>query len=396
MPVPLRLSLTLLAVLIALACPAKTRAQIYADVTVAGAVSGTFTITLEHVKTPGTVANFIGLATGRRGWLDRLTGAIRYDGYYNGVTFHRVIAGFMNQTGSRAGDGTDGPGYAFKDEFDATLTHSSAYVVSMANSGKHTNGSQIFITAAPQPSLNGKHAVFGRVTAGMAVCDAINVTPTVPPDRPAVPITITGITVYGPSYAAFDLAQPLLPVLKDAAPFLKKTGASFALAYDHRTFSEYFGFHSGDLAAWTKFINGYSSGAPATGDLNVTALATGAQRFFRLGRCDYSTCANLFVPASLAGKTLTFPAMFGFVAAINAAGTGGTYTYTGFGGGSGPLIEASYVPQPYWGNLFLEWGAGYLMAFDRLEYTSATGGTFAARTNIIGYENVSGTFTSTP
>ena len=140
--------------LLALSMPFTAVAQIYADVQVAqvGAavnVNGTFTITLEHQKAPAAVANFIGLATGQRGWLDLNTGAIRYDGFYNGITFHRVVANFVSQTGSRNGLGTDGPGYSFRDEIDATLSHVN-YAVAMANSGKNTNGSQFYICKGAQ------------------------------------------------------------------------------------------------------------------------------------------------------------------------------------------------------------------------------------------------------
>ncbi len=395
MTVPRLRPVTLLVVFVALACPTKTRAQIYADVTVAGAASGTFTITLEYVKTPAAAANFIGLATGRRGWVDRLTGAIRSDGFYNGVTFHRVIAGFMSQTGSRAGDGTDGPGYSFKNEIDATLTHNAAYVVAMANSGKDTNGSQYYITAAAQPSLDGGYTVFGHVTAGQAVCNAINATPTNASDRPLTAITITGITVYGPSYAAFNLAQPLLPKVVDASPLPKKTGAAYALGYEHRAYSEYFGFHSGDFATWTKFASGYyANTAPAAGDLDLTSFATGNRHFFRYGRADYTTCANLFVPTTVAGKSLHFSIPLGGTLAVNGTATGGTWTFDG--AGSIGIISYNSFPQPYSGYIYLQLSSGYQFSIDRLEYTSATAGTYVGRTDVPGYSNVSGTFTSTP
>ena len=396
--------LALLAALVGLAFPVESRAQIYADVTVGGGVAGTFRITLEHVKTPNAVANFVGLATGQHGWLDATTGAIRADGFYNGVTFHRVIAGFMSQTGSRAGDGTDGPGYSFKNEIDATLTHNAAYVVAMANSGKDTNGSQWYVTSSAQPGLDGGYTVFGHVTSGTAVCDAINAVPTTgsggsPADRPLTPVIIQSVVISGPSSAGFNVNPAGLPTMVNATPVMKQSGATFSVGYDHRTFSGYFGFQSADLATWTRFTSSpsyFSQAAPTAGDISVTSLATGPQHYFRMGRADYGTCANLFVPANLAGKTLSFPAMFGFAVTINAAGTGGSYTYTGLGGGSGALSTASYVPRPYSGNLFVQWVNGVQMAFDRLEYTSATGGTFAARSNVGGYSSVTGTFTATP
>jgi cyclophilin family peptidyl-prolyl cis-trans isomerase len=107
---------------------------------------------------PKTVANFITLAT---------------KGFYNGIICHRVIPGFMIQTGDPTGTGTGGPGYSFADEFSPTLHHDGPGVVSMANAGPNTNGSQFFITLAATPWLDGKHTNFGRVIAGSEVVDAI-------------------------------------------------------------------------------------------------------------------------------------------------------------------------------------------------------------------------------
>ena len=109
-------------------------------------------------KAPMTVANFVNLA-GR--------------GFYNGVKFHRVIASFMIQGGDPAGTGSGGPGYKFGDEFDRSLKHDSPGTLSMANSGPGTNGSQFFITHVKTPHLNNKHTVFGKVTSGQDVVDAI-------------------------------------------------------------------------------------------------------------------------------------------------------------------------------------------------------------------------------
>ena len=96
------------------------------------------------------------------------------DGFYNGTTFHRVIGGFMAQGGDPTGTGTGGPGYRFDDEPGAlALKHESKGILSMANAGRNTNGSQFFITYGPTPHLNGKHGVFGRVVAGMEVAEAI-------------------------------------------------------------------------------------------------------------------------------------------------------------------------------------------------------------------------------
>ncbi len=119
---------------------------------------GTIRIELFADKTPKTVGNFETLAA---------------DGYYDGLTFHRVIADFMVQGGCPQGTGTGGPGYTFEDEFDAELRHDGPGVLSMANAGPNTNGSQFFITHVATPWLDGKHSVFGKVVEGQDVVDAI-------------------------------------------------------------------------------------------------------------------------------------------------------------------------------------------------------------------------------
>ena len=119
---------------------------------------GTILCQLHDDKAPKTCTNF-----------EKLAG----DGFYDGLTFHRVLADFMIQTGCPQGTGTGGPGYQFEDEFHPDLKHDKPGVLSMANSGPNTNGSQFFITHVPTPHLDGKHSVFGHVTEGQDVVDAI-------------------------------------------------------------------------------------------------------------------------------------------------------------------------------------------------------------------------------
>lgn len=143
---------------------------------------GVIVLALEEQRTPRTVANFVGLATGAIDWKDPKTGkSMKGTPMYDGVKFHRVIPGFMVQVGdplTRHDDtkgrwGTGGPGYRFSDEIDPGLRHDRAGTVSMANAGPNTNGSQIFITEGPTPHLDGKHAVFGYVAAGKEVLSAL-------------------------------------------------------------------------------------------------------------------------------------------------------------------------------------------------------------------------------
>jgi len=127
---------------------------------------GDIVVRLEFQKTPLTVCNFVALAEGRMN-------AAGGRPYYNGLTFHRVIADFMIQGGCPQGNGMGGPGYRFPDEIDPTLRHDGPGILSMANSGPGTNGSQFFITHKDTPWLDGNHTVFGRVVTGQNVVDSI-------------------------------------------------------------------------------------------------------------------------------------------------------------------------------------------------------------------------------
>ena len=130
---------------------------------------GNILLFLEFQKTPLTVANFVGLAEGTIANDAKPAGTP----YYDGIVFHRVIADFMIQGGDPTGTGRGGPGYRFKDEFHSDLKHTSAGILSMANAGPFTNGSQFFITHKDTPWLDGKHAIFGHVVSWQEVVDAI-------------------------------------------------------------------------------------------------------------------------------------------------------------------------------------------------------------------------------
>ena len=141
---------------------------------------GSFTIELFEEKAPKTTKNFIDLAE---------------KGFYDGVIFHRVISDFMIQGGDPTGTGRGGPGYTIPDEFHPDLKHDSPGVLSMANAGPNTGGSQFFVTLAATPWLDGKHAVFGKVTEGMEVVEAIGDTPTSRGDRPVEEVVMQSVSI---------------------------------------------------------------------------------------------------------------------------------------------------------------------------------------------------------
>lgn len=141
---------------------------------------GTIALELYPEDAPKTVENFLTLAK---------------KGFYNGIVFHRVIPGFMVQTGDPTGTGRGGPGYSFADEFSPTRTHDGPGVLSMANAGPNTNGSQFFITLKATPWLDGKHTIFGHVTQGQEVIEAIVAAPRDANDRPTTEIKMISVTV---------------------------------------------------------------------------------------------------------------------------------------------------------------------------------------------------------
>ena len=135
---------------------------------------------LYQAEAPKTVENFVTLAR---------------KGFYDGIIFHRVIPGFMIQTGDPTGTGMGGPGYQFKDEFSKKLRHDKPGMLAMANSGPNTNGSQFFITEVPTPWLDDRHSVFGQVTGGMDVVLAISKAPRDRQDKPVEKIAINKVVV---------------------------------------------------------------------------------------------------------------------------------------------------------------------------------------------------------
>lgn len=177
---------------------------------------GHIVVKLNYKEVPTTVANFVTLAEGKNNFVK-----VEYKGkpFYNGTIFHRVIDGFMIQGGDPTGTGMGDPGYRFEDEFVPSLRHNKKGILSMANSGPNTNGSQFFITQVPTPHLDGRHTVFGETVKGEEVIDAIAKAPRNVQDRPNEDIKIKNITIVanGKDAEKFDAVKVFDSYFKSVA-----------------------------------------------------------------------------------------------------------------------------------------------------------------------------------
>ena len=177
---------------------------------------GHIVVKLNYKEVPTTVANFVTLAEGKNNFVK-----VEYKEkpFYNGTIFHRVIDGFMIQGGDPTGTGMGDPGYRFEDEFVPSLKHSKKGILSMANSGPNTNGSQFFITQVPTPHLDGRHTVFGETVKGEEVIDAIAKAPRNGQDRPNEDIKIKNITIVanGKDAEKFDAVKVFDSYFKSVA-----------------------------------------------------------------------------------------------------------------------------------------------------------------------------------
>lgn len=166
---------------------------------------GPFVAQLYFEQTPITVASFVSLAEGNNPMVDS---TYKDKKFYEGLKFHRVIEGFMIQGGDPSGTGSGGPGYRFPDEVVDSLSHDAKGVLSMANAGPGTNGSQFFITLAPTPHLDGRHSVFGKIVKGQDVVDSIGNTETGPRDQPVKDIVIEELNIIRKGKAAKNFDAP--------------------------------------------------------------------------------------------------------------------------------------------------------------------------------------------
>lgn len=337
---------------------------------------GNFTCKLHYDRAPKTVANFIALTTGERAWLDLVNGAARRTPFYDSLTFHRVVSGFVIQGGSRKGDGSDGPGYTFQDEFEPTLRHNKAGILSMANSGPHSNGSQFFITLTATPHLDDVHSVFGEVTNGLAVVQAIGNVAVDASSKPLTPVVMNSVVVrrVGAAAQAFNISTQGLPSVGGAGPTFTRAGNTSALQFPRSLYSEYLLFDSSNLVAWTKSKIGLYVSAPPSSDLDVTSSATGSTHFYRVAQVAYP--GPLFTPPSVTENTLQLNFTSGAEGAIlsvafNNAG-GGT---TNLNGNVGAITGYTWTQEAYRGQLVLQ-STNVAPLVLSLVFTNSTSGTF--------------------
>jgi cyclophilin family peptidyl-prolyl cis-trans isomerase len=353
---------------------------------------GSFTCRLDHAVAPKAVANFIGLATGQQTWLDLNTGLVRTTPFYDGLIFHRVIKGFMNQGGSPNGQGTDGPGYAFTDEFSPTARHDAAGVLSMANSGPDSNGAQFFVTAAATPWLNDLHTVFGRVVGGLDVVLAINGVATTS-DKPRTNVVVETVSIrrVGTVAQAFDWRAQGLPAWSNPAFTAKVEGPNANLLFGRAPRVETRLFSSTNLTSWTAKSLGFTLDHPIAD--GVTTTATNRTEFFRVAQVQYAE--STLAPPSLAGRTLTiqFNGGLGTLTIQFNGANGGTYTYTsGAATNQGTLTYYDWIQDAYSGRI---WPVQYsnLPAMTlRLNFENANGGTISGTAYTAPTQPVAGTF----
>ncbi len=315
---------------------APTEDGLYAtfQVTRGGNAGGEFSCRLEFGKAPRTVANFVGLAEGTFPFVDFQNGSIAKRRYYDGIKFHRVEAGFVIQGGSPQGDGADGPGYTFPDEFDITLRHSSAGILSMANNGLNSNGSQFFVTLAATPGLDNVHSVFGEVVEGMDVVTNV---------RQGDVIQSVTITRNGVAALAFDVTAHGVPIVLDAEPVLEMTPGGFELNYAQPANTEFFVFHSDDFNLWSQLDGQEMHGpSPTSISRDVTSVTSGRVRqFFTVGEVQYADAIR--TPPHVTGRKLTLTETGGTKLKFSlTSATSGTYTYEPPGQVRGPFAVTGY------------------------------------------------------
>ncbi|HWQ91185.1 MAG TPA: peptidylprolyl isomerase [Clostridia bacterium] len=393
----------LAAVLVLTGSPISARAQangMYADFTTS---MGSFTCLLDYTNAPKAVANFIGLATGQKAWLDATEGGARTNAFYNGLTFHRVIANFMIQGGSQDATGADDPGYAFLDEFAPSMKFDAFGKLAMANSGTNSNGAQFFITVANAAWLNNVHTVFGKVTSGSNVVFAISrvVTSGPPADKPLTNVVIQQVAIrrVGAAAQAFNIHGQGLPVVTNLPLTIARSQNLVALSVSNRVYAGNHIFAAQNLnGPW-----GHNSlGISPPSHVSAYADTLAPQGYFRLTQVQYAH--NTLAPLNLYNRTLTC-----VFKGTNYFGTnriafddkdGGTFSFARTNASSnGTLSGYMWEQEPYRAVLTVA-VPGYPVMKIKQDFTSPAAGRFRGNClpfypfEILG-DFIEGTFTLT-
>lgn len=361
---------------------------IFADFTTS---MGNFTCQLDYTNAPKAVANFVGLATGARSWLNLPTGQTKTNPFFDGLKFHRVIAGFMIQAGSPKGDGSDGPGFAFPDEFTTAVRFDRFGRLAMANSGPKSNGSQFFVTVEPTPWLNDVHTIFGQLVSGSNVVYAINQVAT---DTNSLPLTnvvlqSVGIRRVGTAAQNFNINTQNLPTVRNVALTLSNTPTQVALYYTNRQFCDNRLYSTTNLTDWSSENLGIE--VATSGTNRVFRAKSGNQKYYEFSQIQYAS--STFAPKNVLQRVITMNFSIGWVLTMNFnASGGGTYTLPPSGGTITPGY--TYTQQPYRAFLWPIYFSGNFALTVRLDFTSNTGGNFSGTYyDPSGGYGVQGTFT---
>ncbi|WP_121665552.1 peptidylprolyl isomerase [Mesonia aquimarina] len=231
---------------------------------------GTFVAELYYKATPITVANFVSLAEGTNKKVDSSYAGKKF---YDGLTFHRIIDNFMIQGGDPKGNGSGGPGYSFPDEFNDTLQHDTKGILSMANSGPNTNGSQFFITLKETPHLNGRHSIFGKIVEGQQVIDSLGKVETAAQDKPVKEVVIKKLNIIRKGKEAKDFNASKVFEEKLADIEAEKEKKQQALENEIKTLAE--GYEKTDSGLRYKITETNEEGEKPNGGDQVKVHYTG-------------------------------------------------------------------------------------------------------------------------
>jgi peptidyl-prolyl cis-trans isomerase A (cyclophilin A) len=363
---------------------------IYADFTTS---MGSFTCRLEYATAPKAVANFIGLATGARPWLDLPSGVARTNAFYNGLTFHRVVPGFVIQAGSPNGQGTDGPGYVFPDEISPALRFTNTGILAMANTGTNSNGSQFFITATNTPHLNDGYTIFGELSGGTNVVLAINQVATNGNSQPLTNVYIqnVGIRRVGTAAQAFDINAQNLPLVTNLPLKITNSSGKISLSFSNRLYADNRLYSMTNFSSRTAELLGIEIG-PATTNTIFWALDA-PTRFFTLAQVQYPT--STFAPKTVLNRSIALLFSGGSPLLTNNFDSvgGGTYTFkNGASTSAGTITAYSWIQEAYRGDLWPIYFSGIVPMTLRLNFTGANGGIFNGTAYGSPPAAVSGTF----